>query len=607
LRGRRRAANIDGMGGFARFRLAAASLLAAVLLLGCTTEQPTQIVVSVNTDLALGTQIDALHLVIRRKNERGEFVTVKELQKALSRADDLPLTLGLTRAENGSNTVQVTAEAFFGGDTMPVIRRVAVAHFVTGRVLSLPVNLVAACLDSFLTCEGGAPVDDIKITCGDQGECEPAEHKTLDGWHGPPAFQPGQGLTDAGTLDAGEPEPDAGVDASIGDGDRVVQLALGARHSCALWASGAVQCWGANDLGQLSWELDAFCPDEEDDSIRCSFPRQLLIPDAISLTAGDDFTCAALSNGKTVCWGSDEDGALGDGQPIPDDAGNLPPAQIGEVVSVDGVEDAQFVEAGGTSVCANGGAMGQRCWGGNHGQQLTVSEEPYSFPSATKSDRPTTDATLTLGDAFGCAIASGAVVCWGDDQLGQGGEDEPVPGIQEVPITGNAKLVAAGGQHACALLNTGEVRCWGRNDLNQVGVSTMNQTRCVEGSLMYACAKTAVAVNGEPRARALALGGLFSCLITEDASAEAKCWGDNRNGAIDSASTAINVTRPVTVPGMTNVRLLAAGKKHACAVNTSNELWCWGSNEAGQLGPNASLGNDRDAQPPSKIELPAPR
>jgi hypothetical protein len=587
------------MGGFARFRLAAAALLvAAVLLPGCTTEQTTQIVVSVNSDLALGSQIDELRLVIRRKDDAGEFVTVKELREPLSANDDLPLTLALTRAENGSNTVQVTAEGLLGGKATPVIRRVAVAHFVTGRILSLPVNLVAACLDGFLTCEGGAAADDIKITCGDQGECESAERKTLDGWHGAPPFQPGHAL-DAGAPDASDPE-DGGIDGSIGEGDRVVQLALGDRHSCARWASGAVMCWGADDLGQLSYSFDDICPDEEGEGIRCSFPRQLEMLDAISLTAGNNFTCAALSNGKTVCWGSDEDGALGDGDPVPDDAGIIPLPTVGEVVSVEGIEGAQFVEAGGTSACANT----RRCWGANYDQQLVVSEDLY-LPSAAKSDRPTGDATFSLGDAFGCAISNGAVVCWGDDELGQGGQDEPIPGIQEVPITGNGKLVAAGSQHACALLNTGEVRCWGRNDYNQVGVTTVNQTRCDDGLLTYACAKTAQKVSGDPRAKALALGGLFSCLVTDDAEAQVKCWGDNRNGAIDSASTAINVTRPVAVPGMKNVRLLAAGRQHACAVTASNELWCWGANDFGQLGPNAKQGSD--AEPPTKIDLPTPR
>src|SRR5262245_17468312 len=122
------------MGRFARLCLAAVSCtLPAALGPGCTTEQPTQIVVSVNTDFSLGSEVDELRLDIRRQDdELGDFAPVKEVREPLRVGDGLPLTLALTRAEHGSNTVKVTAEGWLG-DTL-VVRRIAVAHFVTGRV-----------------------------------------------------------------------------------------------------------------------------------------------------------------------------------------------------------------------------------------------------------------------------------------------------------------------------------------------------------------------------------------------------------------------------------------------------------------------------------------
>jgi hypothetical protein len=59
-----------------------------------------------------------------------------------------------------------------------------------------------------------------------------------------------------------------------------------------------------------------------------------------------------------------------------------------------------------------------------------------------------------------CAIeASGAVVCWGDDSLGQASPPSSVDGT-----TGTASEIAAGVYHNCAIqAGTGAVRCWGHN------------------------------------------------------------------------------------------------------------------------------------------------
>ena len=141
-------------------------------------------------------------------------------------------------------------------------------------------NLVSVCRDRFAGCE-----QQPELTCGDQGMCEAIERTKLDVWSGPPPFQPGE-------LDAGPGATDAGSDGSLGAENRVVQLALGDRHSCALWASGAVHCWGADDFRQLSSQVDE-CPGQ-DDSYMCPAPRQLRMPDAVSLSAGAAFNCAAF-------------------------------------------------------------------------------------------------------------------------------------------------------------------------------------------------------------------------------------------------------------------------------------------------------------------------
>ncbi len=57
-------------------------------------------------------------------------------------------------------------------------------------------------------------------------------------------------------------------------------------------------------------------------------------------------------------------------------------------------------------------------------------------------------------------------------QLGDGtNNDRNTPPSTDV-LTGVA-AVTAGGRHTCALMTTGGVRCWGRNDLGQVSAASM--------------------------------------------------------------------------------------------------------------------------------------
>ena len=93
---------------------------------------------------------------------------------------------------------------------------------------------------------------------------------------------------------------------------------------------------------------------------------------------------------------------------------------------------------------------------------------------------PRADASaLSVGFDFGCVIVSdGGVRCWGgngEGQLAQGntvkiGDD---PGESTVPVDlgpgRTAVVVSAGSFHACALLDNGQVRCWGYNSSGQLG------------------------------------------------------------------------------------------------------------------------------------------
>lgn len=106
------------------------------------------------------------------------------------------------------------------------------------------------------------------------------------------------------------------------------------------------------------------------------------------------------------------------------------------------------------------------------------------------------------------------------------------------------RSVTAGGQHACALHDSGRVQCWGRNHQGQVEVPT--------GVFRF-----------------VAAGDDHTCGLLVDE--QLSCWGGNRYGQASPP------------PG--TFRSVAAGDGHSCAVDTAGQVHCWGLNDQGQADP----------------------
>jgi alpha-tubulin suppressor-like RCC1 family protein len=91
--------------------------------------------------------------------------------------------------------------------------------------------------------------------------------------------------------------------------------------------------------------------------------------------------------------------------------------------------------------------------------------------------------------------------------------------------------------------------------------------------------------------RAVTAGGQHSCALRVDGTAW--CWGDNTSDqlgvpwALDHSADPVQVTEtlePGLVTPMQDVVSISAGDAHTCAVRGDGTVWCWGSNEWGQLG-----------------------
>jgi YD repeat-containing protein len=181
---------------------------------------------------------------------------------------------------------------------------------------------------------------------------------------------------------------------------------------------------------------------------------------------------------------------------------------------------------------------------------------------------------MAAGGNHSCAILSdGTVKCWGSSGSGQVGVPSPYPFIEStpviVPIVTTGGRVAGGENHTCSILSNGTMRCWGRNSEGQLGNGT------------FTSSSTPVLVSGLFKAVDVTAGESHSCALISDGTI--KCWGRNDEGELGDG-TFNSSSVPVTVSGITNAVAFGAGRNHTCVVLTDGTIKCWGQNNHGQLG-----------------------
>jgi alpha-tubulin suppressor-like RCC1 family protein len=397
---------------------------------------------------------------------------------------------------------------------------------------------------------------------------------------------------------------------------QALQVSAGRDLSCAVTTAHNVKCWGDGNFGELGNGTTA-------DS---SIPRLVKNLTGVSQVAAGYFhACALLQNGKVECWGDNGNGELGNGSTT---ASSLP-------VTVAGVEGAIAIAAGAGDTCAIliGGDL--KCWGDNSVGQLGTGNFNDSHVPAQVASLSSGAEQVTLGEDFGCALIAtpgATVVCWGDadaqGQLGDGSftEDDPFPtqvfGLTAPPAggPGGPEQVEAGSHHACVVLFTGKVECWGEGDFGNLGdgskidravptptiglpgaagpaaaVAVGRTTGCaVTASLSAACwgadtgngtladQLTAAGVKGlGPGTVGQVSAGLGACAVT--VTGAPKCWGDNGWGEVGDGTTTARAA-PVPVSGLPTVETISDGGNHTCALVHNGGARCWGANGDGQLG-----------------------
>jgi len=359
---------------------------------------------------------------------------------------------------------------------------------------------------------------------------------------------------------------------------RVMQVAPGLNHACALLSGGKVKCWGRGGrLGLGDNQARGDGPGE----MGASLPAVDVGTGAkaVMIAVGLNHTCALLEGGSVKCWGSNEAGELGLGDTLyrgdmPGQMGDaLPPVDLGKGKIAIGLA------AGTYHTCAllQGGSV--KCWGYNGTGQLGLGD------------------TLPRGDT-----------------PGQMGDALPPVDLGTGAIT---VALAAGDFHTCALLQGGSVKCWGLNDYGQLGLGDQVDRGLGPGQMGDALPAVNLGTGKEAIAIAAGLANdnrNSTCALFGDGSV--KCWGGNTNGELGLGDNLHRGDGPGEMgdalpaadlgTGKKAIAIAGAGWAH-CALLEGGSVKCWGVNNYGALGLGDTLsrgnmpGQMGDALPTVKL------
>jgi hypothetical protein len=210
---------------------------------------------------------------------------------------------------------------------------------------------------------------------------------------------------------------------------------------------------------------------------------------------------------------------------------------------------------------------------------------------------------LAVGADHSCALLdSGDLYCWGRfDKLGV--EARALPALdyrpERVSFAGadggpSPKMarIAAGREHTCAVSRDGELYCWGANDGFQLTGDLARPTQALP--------KRIAPPTGFERWAAVAAGPTHTCAVAKASGAAEDrpfCWGGNTSQEVNSTLAASVLAIPTEERGATGkVVGVAVGVKFSCAFNAAGRAFCWGVPTDGRLGDGNVSGAPRAAQ-----------
>ena len=264
-------------------------------------------------------------------------------------------------------------------------------------------------------------------------------------------------------------------------GKTIKQISAGENHTCAIASDNRAYCWGSNKNGQLGngSTADSRVP------VAVNTSGVLVGKTIKEVTTGGFHTCALDTSSKMYCWGLNSSGRLGGG--LTSILSNVPVA-----VNMSGALAGKTIKqmsTGYSSTCAIASDNRAYCWGsGNNGQLGNGSTADSRVPVAVNMSGALVGKTIKqilAGGDHGCVVASDdKMYCWGLNNNGELGNNSSVN--SSVPVAVNAdgvlagktiRQMSAGFSSTCAVDSGYGIYCWGYNSNGQLGNNSTNNSR----------------------------------------------------------------------------------------------------------------------------------
>jgi alpha-tubulin suppressor-like RCC1 family protein len=395
-------------------------------------------------------------------------------------------------------------------------------------------------------------------------------------------------------------------------------IAAGKSHVCAINMDRKIECWGNNFLGQLSYDPNTISHFSEPQLINHESDNHFSQLTFKSISLSDYSTCAITTDGKPFCFGNNSFGQLG-GKPsessivIEDYFGNSYYSHYNPKLIIPNL-NYSFLQLSGNSraTCGitqnknlqcwgfiekntyksisvgNGGfcgisAIGNRafCSASNENGLASSLANPWNSPMVTPWASDLSFIQVSSGVFQTCGVTNDQgcnTYCWPNPKTSYL-QNNLFPQLVTSLNNENSKIIV-GAYHSCAIRkNDGALFCSGDNGQGQLGNgTTMGSVRITD----YKQVKISNVTFTD-----LALTDKSTCAISN--TNDVYCFGSNDYGELGIGSF---FSYPKLTPQrIRNLKLksISGGLNHYCGIlkdttETQDKLVCWGSNKEGQLG-----------------------
>ncbi len=361
--------------------------------------------------------------------------------------------------------------------------------------------------------------------------------------------------------------------------------------------AGGLWCWGENYLNQSDNGKTAITqtPIQVGAVPVGSTTPAIIWNDWIAVSVGRTSSCGirkinGVGPGLLYCWGNRQ--------------GISTPVVVQKPVSLASTTQVNWTKISSSSFfnCAihsGTDSVGELfCWGsGNNGElgngisgpNTPSVSQPEPVLGSNGSTTPDTDwIEISLGRSHACGIrqetpTNTTLWCWGLGSLGQLGDNDPViransgsaVPIQEYTHQTNWTSVAAGNNYSCAVnAKDNSLWCWGSNAFGGLGTGNFDVSYTLKQEATLANDWIKVFVDSDSTC------GLKS-------NGQLNCWGRNDFGQTGTQSSRRGNTIPQVLSFDTDWLEVSADEYNTCAVNSLDQVACWGRFIQGSNAPDS--------------------